>query len=41
VCQFRRVAKDLLDTWENVLRLLDTANDGAFRPRRPGAVKRH
>ena len=24
-----------------VLRLLDTANDGAFRPRRPGAVKRH
>jgi hypothetical protein len=30
VCQFRRVAKDLLDTWPDTMRLLDTANDEAF-----------
>eukprot|EP01050_Picozoa_sp_SAG11_P011482 SAG11_NODE_1217_length_5498_cov_3.519444_3_plen_196_part_00 len=30
VCQFRRVGKDLLDTWEDTMRLLDTANDERF-----------
>lgn len=30
VTQFRRVAKDLLDDWEDVMRLLDTANDADF-----------
>ena len=30
VCQFRRVAKDLKDTWEDIVRLLDTANDEEF-----------
>ena len=27
VCNFRRVGKDLKDTWEDVVRLLDTGND--------------
>jgi alpha-galactosidase len=30
VCQFRRVGKDLKDTWQDTMRLLDTANDESF-----------
>ena len=33
VCQFRRVAKDLKDTWQDTMRLLDTANDESFLQR--------
>ena len=33
VTQFRRVAKDLLDDWSDVMRLLDTANDEEFLSR--------
>eukprot|EP00040_Diaphanoeca_grandis_P016624 m.86054 g.86054 ORF g.86054 m.86054 type:complete len:571 (-) comp25922_c0_seq1:158-1870(-) len=30
VCQFRRVGKDLKDDWEDVVRLIDTANSEPF-----------
>ena len=33
MCQFRRVAKDLLDDWQDVVRLLDTSNDERFLSR--------
>lgn len=33
VCQSRRVAKDLKETWPDIMRLLDTANDKAFLDR--------
>ena len=30
VCQFRRVGKDVHDTWEDIVRSIDTANSESF-----------